>query len=165
MLPNFFFCQTCTVPLYNTVDMTQAIKIYHNPSCGTSRNTLALIRNTGEEPDIIEYLETPPSKEELLNLISRSGLTVREALREKNAEIYEVLKLGEEHWTDEQLIGFMLQHPILINRPFVVTELGVRLCRPSETVLDILPQPQLKSFSKEDGEAIIDENGDRILQN
>lgn len=144
--------------------MTQAIKIYHNPLCGTSRNTLALIRNTGQEPEIIEYLKTPPTKEELINLISKSGLTVREVLREKNVEVYETLRLGEKHWTNEQLIGFMLQYPILINRPFVVTEVGVRLCRPSETVLDILPNRQLKAFSKEDGEAIINENGEKILQ-
>lgn len=143
--------------------MTQVIKIYHNPLCGTSRNTLALIRNTGQEPDIIEYLKTPPTKEELINLISKSGLTVREALR-KNVQDYDTLRLGEEHWTNEQLIEFMLQYPILINRPFVVTEIGVRLCRPSETVLEVLPSRQLRAFSKEDGEAIIDENRERILQ-
>ena len=141
--------------------MSQKIKIYHNPTCGTSRNTLTLILNTGNEPEVIEYLETPPSKEELINLIERSGLSVREAIR-KNVEPFEDLKLDQQHWTDDQLINFMLEYPILINRPFVVTELGVRLCRPSELVLDILSAPQLGAFSKEDGEVIIDQDGNRI---
>ena len=141
--------------------MSQKIKIYHNPECGTSRNTLALIRNTGEEPQVIEYLKTPPTKEELIQLIQDAGLSVREAIR-KNVKPYEELNLKSSNWTDHQLIDFMLQHPILINRPFVVTELGARLCRPSEVVLDILSAPQRAAFSKEDGEMIIDEAGKRL---
>ncbi|ENW88814.1 arsenate reductase (glutaredoxin) [Acinetobacter pseudolwoffii] len=141
--------------------MTSKVKIYHNPACGTSRNTLALIQNTGEEPKIIEYLNNPPNKTELINLIEQSGLSVREAIR-KNVEPFETLKLDQLHWTDEQLINFMLEYPILMNRPFVVTELGVKLCRPSELVLDILSAPQLGAFSKEDGEIIIDKNGKRV---
>lgn len=141
--------------------MSTQIKIYHNPACGTSRNTLALIRNSGQEPEVIEYLQQPPSKDQLLELIQQSGLSVRESIR-KNVEPYETLKLEQQHWTDEQLINFMLKYPILINRPFVVTELGVRLCRPSELVLDILSAPQLKPFSKEDGEIIIDQQLKRI---
>jgi arsenate reductase len=141
--------------------MSQKIKIYHNPACGTSRNTLELIRNTGQEPEVIEYLKTPPSKEELIQLIEKSGLSVREAMR-KNVEPYEHLKLEQPHWTDAQLIDFMLEYPILINRPFVVTELGIKLCRPSELVLDLLSAPQLQAFSKEDGELIIDQNGNRV---
>ena len=141
--------------------MPIAIKIYHNPACGTSRNTLALILNTGAEVEVIEYLINPPSKTELIQLIQESGLTVREAMR-KNVEPYAVLQLDKEHWTDEQLIDFMLQQPILINRPFVMTDLGVRLCRPSEVVLDILSAPQLHPFAKEDGEVIIDQQLKRI---
>ena len=141
--------------------MSQKIKIYHNPACGTSRNTLEIIRNTGQEPEIIEYLKTPPTKEELVTLIEKSGLSVREAIR-KNVEPYEKLELQQEHWTDNQLIGFMLEYPILINRPFVVTDLGIKLCRPSELVLDLLSAPQLKAFSKEDGEVITDQDGNRI---
>ena len=141
--------------------MSQKIKIYHNPECGTSRNTLALIRNTGKEPQVIEYLKTPPTKEELIQLIQDAGLSVREAIR-KNVKPYEELNLESSDWTEYQLIDFMLQHPILINRPFVVTELGVRLCRPSEVVLDILSAPQHAAFSKEDGEMIIDEAGKRL---
>ena len=141
--------------------MSQKIKIYHNPECGTSRNTLALIRNTGEEPQVIEYLKTPPTKEELIQLIQDAGLSVREAIR-KNVKPYEELNLESSDWTEYQLIDFMLQHPILINRPFVVTELGARLCRPSEVVLDILSAPQRAAFSKEDGEMIIDEAGKRL---
>lgn len=141
--------------------MSQKIKIYHNPACGTSRNTLELIRNTGQEPEIIEYLKTPPTKEELITLIEKSGLSVREAIR-KNVEPYEKLELQQEHWTDNQLIGFMLEYPILINRPFVVTDLGIKLCRPSELVLDLLSAPQLNAFSKEDGEVIIDQDGNRM---
>ena len=141
--------------------MSQKIKIYHNPECGTSRNTLALIRNTGEEPQVIEYLKTPPTKEELIQLIQDAGLSVREAIR-KNVKPYEELNLESSDWTEYQLIDFMLQHPILINRPFVVTELGVRLCRPSEVVLDILSAPQRAAFSKEDREMIIDEAGKRL---
>lgn len=137
------------------------IKIYHNPACGTSRNTLALIRNSGQEPEVIEYLQNPPTQDQLINMIQQSGLSVREAIR-KNVEPYATLKLEQQHWTDEQLIEFMLEYPILINRPFVVTELGMRLCRPSELVLDILSAPQLKPFSKEDGEIIIDQQLKRV---
>jgi arsenate reductase len=141
--------------------MSSKIKIYHNPACGTSRNTLALIQNTGEEPEIIEYLINPPSKSELINLIEKSSLSVREAIR-TNVEPFETHKLDQQHWTDEQLINFMLEYPILINRPFVVTEVGVKLCRPSELVLDILSAPQLGALSKEDGEMIIDKSGQRV---
>ena len=141
--------------------MSQKIKIYHNPACGTSRNTLELIRNTGQEPEIIEYLKKPPNKKELIHLIEKSGLSVHEVIR-KNVEPYESLKLDQQHWTDNQLINFMLEYPILINRPFVVTDLGIKLCRPSELVLDILSDPQLNAFSKEDGEMIIDQGGNRI---
>ena len=117
------------------------VTIYHNPACGTSRNTLALIRNTGLEPTIIEYLNTPPTRSELIQLIQDAKLTVRAAIR-KNVDPYRDLALDREDWTDEQLISFMLEYPILINRPFVVTERGTRLCRPSELVLDILTLPQ-----------------------
>ncbi|CNK86144.1 arsenate reductase [Yersinia frederiksenii] len=137
------------------------ITIYHNPACGTSRNTLEIIRNSGTEPTIIHYLETPPSRHELVKLIADMGITVRALLR-KNVEFYEALGLAEDCFTDNQLIGFMLQHPILINRPIVVTSLGTRLCRPSEVVLDILPDSQKGAFAKEDGEKIIDETGTRI---
>ncbi|MGP4771210.1 arsenate reductase (glutaredoxin) [Acinetobacter sp. PFS20] len=141
--------------------MTELVKIYHNPACGTSRNTLALIRHAGIEPIVIEYLQTPPSKDELTQLISQAGLTVREAIR-KNVDPYKDLELEQAHWTDEQLIEFMVQYPILINRPFVVTPKGTRLCRPSEVVLDILDSQNLGYFAKEDGEVIIDEQGRRI---
>ena len=137
------------------------VTIYHNPACGTSRNTLALIRNTGLEPTIIEYLNTPPTRSELIQLIQDAKLTVREAIR-KNVDPYRDLALDREDWTDEQLISFMLEYPILINRPFVVTERGTRLCRPSELVLDILTLPQKGAFTKEDGEQMIDENGQRV---
>ena len=137
------------------------VTIYHNPACGTSRNTLALIRNTGIEPTIIEYLNTPPTRSELTQLIQDAKLTVREAIR-KNVDPYRDLALDREDWTDEQLISFMLEYPILINRPFVVTERGTRLCRPSELVLDILTLPQKGAFTKEDGEQVIDENGQRV---
>ena len=120
--------------------MSQKIKIYHNPACGTSRNTLELIRNTGQEPEVIEYLKTPPNKAELMTLIEKSGLSVREAMR-KNVEPYEKLELAQEDWSDDQLISVMLEYPILINRPFVVTDLGIKLCRPSELVLDLLSAP------------------------
>ncbi|AVD63683.1 arsenate reductase (glutaredoxin) [Serratia sp. CY49633] len=136
-----------------------SIKIYHNPACGTSRNTLALIRNSGVEPEVILYLETPPSRERLIALLAEMGMTPRALLR-KNVE----LKLDETGWNDEQLIDFMLQQPILINRPIVVTPLGTRLCRPSEAVLDILPDPQRGAFSKEDGEPVIDAQGCRITK-
>jgi len=141
--------------------MTELVKIYHNPACGTSRNTLALIRHAGIEPIVIEYLQTPPSKDELIQLIKDSNLTVREAIR-KNVDPYKDLELEQDHWTDEQLIDFMVQYPILINRPFVVTPKGTRLCRPSEVVLDILDSQNLGYFAKEDGEVIIDEQGRRI---
>jgi len=135
--------------------------LYHNPACGTSRNTLAMIRNAGIEPTVIEYLKTPPDRATLLKLIADAGLTVRTALREK-CEPYEQLGLADPKWNDEELLGFIDQHPILINRPFVVTELGTRLCRPSERVLEILPASQQGAFSKEDGEAVIDAKGQRV---
>lgn len=137
------------------------VTIYHNPACGTSRNTLELIRNSGTEPTVILYLETPPSREVLVKLIADMGITVRALLR-KNVEPYEQLGLAEETFSDDQLVDFMLQHPILINRPIVVTPLGTRLCRPSEAVLEILPDAQRGSFTKEDGERVIDEQGKRI---
>lgn len=141
--------------------MTELVKIYHNPACGTSRNTLALIRHAGIEPIVIEYLQSPPSKDELTQLISQAELTVRDAIR-KNVDPYKDLDLEQDNWTDEQLIDFMIQYPILINRPFVVTSKGTRLCRPSEIVLDILDSENLGYFAKEDGEVIIDEQGHRI---
>ncbi|MGB8810192.1 MAG: arsenate reductase (glutaredoxin) [Acinetobacter calcoaceticus] len=141
--------------------MTELVKIYHNPACGTSRNTLALIRHAGIEPIVIEYLQTPPSKDELTQLISQAELTVRDAIR-KNVDPYKDLDLEQDNWTDEQLIDFMIQYPILINRPFVVTSKGTRLCRPSEIVLDILDSENLGYFAKEDGEVIINEQGQRI---
>ncbi|MFW1761812.1 arsenate reductase (glutaredoxin) [Acinetobacter calcoaceticus] len=141
--------------------MTELVKIYHNPACGTSRNTLALIRHAEIEPIVIEYLQTPPSKDELTQLISQAGLTVRDAIR-KNVDPYKDLDLEQDRWTDEQLIDFMIQYPILINRPFVVTSKGTRLCRPSEIVLDILDSENLGFFAKEDGEVIINEQGQRV---
>ena len=143
------------------MDQMPKVQIYHNPACGTSRNTLALIRNTGIEPEVIEYLITPPSKDQLIKMIQDSGLSVRDVLR-KNVDAYTELNLDDANWTNEQLLDAMLEHPILINRPLVVTDLGIRLCRPSEVVLDILPLPQLKAFAKEDGEVIIDEQGRRL---
>ena len=140
---------------------SSTVTIYHNPACGTSRNTLALIRNTGIEPTVIEYLITPPSHDELVKLIQDAKLTVREAIRQ-NVDPYRDLDLDRSDLSDEQLLSFMLDHPILINRPFVITELGIRLCRPSEVVLDILPLPQKGAFTKEDGEKVIDENGQRV---
>ncbi|AKA39550.1 glutaredoxin-dependent arsenate reductase [Yersinia ruckeri] len=137
------------------------ITIYHNPACGTSRNTLDMIRNSGEEPTVIFYLETPPGRDELVKLIADMGITVRALLR-KNVEPYEQYGLGEDKFTDDQLIDFMLQHPILINRPIVVTPLGTRLCRPSEMVLDILPALQKRAFTKEDGEKVVDDAGKRV---
>ncbi|MCK9788245.1 glutaredoxin-dependent arsenate reductase [Providencia sp. CIM-Carb-044] len=130
------------------------ITIYHNPNCGTSRNTLAMIRNSGVEPTIIYYLETPPTKDVLIKLIADMKITVRALLR-KNVEPYEQLNLKKDSYTDDQIIDFMLQYPILINRPIVVTPLGVKLCRPSEVVLDILPQPLTSDFIKEDGQIVI----------
>ncbi|MBD8145448.1 glutaredoxin-dependent arsenate reductase [Pantoea agglomerans] len=137
------------------------ITIYHNPACGTSRNTLALIRNSGTEPTVILYLETPPSRDELKKLIADMGISVRTLLR-KNTEPYEQLGLAEDRFSDDALLDAMLDHPILINRPVVVTPLGTKLCRPSEVVLDILPDPQKGAFTKEDGEAVIDEHGNRV---
>lgn len=137
------------------------ITIYHNPDCGTSRNTLDLIRNAGIELTVIEYLKTPPSREALADLIQRAGLTVRQALSEKGTPFME-LGLDNTALTDAQLLEAMQEHPILMNRPFVVTPLGVRLCRPSEMVLDILPQAQQGPFTKEDGEVVIDERGQRV---
>ncbi|MER1941953.1 arsenate reductase (glutaredoxin) [Castellaniella sp. FW104-16D08] len=134
--------------------------IYHNPECGTSRNTLAMIRNAGIEPQVIEYLSAPPARAELQNMIRQAGLSVRQAIREKGTPYVE-LGLDNLDLTDDQLLDAMLAHPILINRPFVITELGVRLCRPSELVLDILPSPQQGAFSKEDGEVVVDSAGRR----
>lgn len=129
------------------------VTIYHNPDCGTSRNTLAMIRQSGEEPVVIEYLKDPPSRERLVELIRAMGIPTRALLREKGTPYHE-LGLGDPKWTDDELTDFMLQHPILINRPIVVTDNGVRLCRPSEVVLDILPNPSIGRFVKEDGEVI-----------
>lgn len=137
------------------------ITIYHNPGCGTSRNTLSLIRNSGVEPTIILYLETPPTRDELRKLITAMGISVRDLLR-KNTEPYETLGLANAQLDDEALLDAMLAHPVLINRPIVVTPLGTRLCRPSEAVLDILPDPQRGPFTKEDGEVVIDEKGQRV---
>ena len=139
------------------------VTIYHNPDCGTSRNTLAMIRNAGIEPQVIAHLQTPPSRAQLQAMIAQAGLTVREALREKGTP-YAALGLADPALTDDQLLDAMLAHPILINRPFVVTDLGVRLCRPSELVLDILPSPQQGPFTKEDGEAVIDAQGQRVVR-
>ncbi|MFA1655776.1 glutaredoxin-dependent arsenate reductase [Klebsiella quasipneumoniae] len=138
-----------------------SITIYHNPECGTSRNTLALIRNSGAEPTIIYYLETPPSRDELRQLIAAMAIPVRALLRQ-NVEPYDALGLAEDRFTDDQLIDFMLQHPILINRPIVVTPRGTRLCRPSEVVLEILTAAQKGAFVKEDGERVIDRTGQRV---
>ena len=137
------------------------VTIYHNPNCGTSRNTLGLIRNSGIEPTVIEYVNHPPDRATLVGMIAKAGLDVRGAIREKGTPYLE-LGLDDPGMTDEQLIDAMLAHPILINRPFVVTPLGARLCRPSELVLDILPAPQQGAFSKEDGEAVVDASGKQI---
>ena len=137
------------------------IMIYHNPLCGTSRNTLALIRNAGIEPTVIEYLKTPPNRSTLESLIRQMGIRPRELLRQKGTP-YEELGFQGDQWTDSQLIDQMLAHPILINRPIVVTPWGAKLCRPSEVVLDILPLPQKGPFAKEDGEAVIDAKGRRV---
>jgi len=138
-----------------------SVTIYHNPDCGTSRNVLGLIRNAGIEPAIIEYLKTPPSRATLVNLIQRMHISVRDLLRRKGTP-YDELGLDDPKWTDDQLIDEMLVHPVLINRPIVVTSLGVKLCRPSEEVLDILPESQKGAFVKEDGEKVVDEQGRRI---
>ena len=138
-----------------------SITIYHNPNCGTSRNVLGLIRNAGIEPEIIEYLRTPPTREALQRLIAQMGMVVRDLLRQKGTP-YDELGLGDATLTDPQLLDAMVAHPLLINRPIVVTPLGTRLCRPSETVLDLLPQPQQGAFTKEDGVAVVDAWGGRV---
>ena len=130
-----------------------SIIIYHNPACGTSRNTLAMIRESGEEPEVIEYLKTPPSRERLKELIAAMGIPARGLLREKGTP-YRDLDLSNPKWSDDELIDFMIAHPILINRPIVATPKGVRLCRPSELVLEILPNPSIGTFTKEDGEVV-----------
>nr|CBA29067.1 Arsenate reductase [Curvibacter putative symbiont of Hydra magnipapillata] len=138
-----------------------SITIFHNPACGTSRNTLAMIRNSGVEPTVVEYLKTPPTKARLQELLAAMGTGPRELLREKGTP-YAELDLANEKWTDDELLDFMLAHPILINRPVVETPLGTRLCRPSELVLDILPQAQQAAFTKEDGEAVVNDKGQRV---
>ena len=138
------------------------ITIYHNPDCGTSRNTLAIIRQSGEEPEVIEYLIMPPSREKLVELIAAMGMKPRDLLREKGTP-YAELNLGDPKWSNDEILDFMLAHPILINRPIVVTPLGVVLARPSEAVLDILPNPQIGAFTKEDGEVVIDADGKRVI--
>jgi arsenate reductase len=142
--------------------MTMDVTIYHNPDCGTSRNTLAMIRNAGIEPTVIEYLQNPPTRGQLVKMIVDAGLTVRQAIREKDTP-YAELGLDDLALTDDQLLDAMLKDPILINRPFVVTPLGTRRCRPSEVVLDILPNTQKGPFAKEDGEKVLDEKGKRIV--
>ena len=137
------------------------ITIYHNPACGTSRNTLAMIRQSGQEPEVIEYLKTPPSRAKLIELIAAMGISPRELLRRKGTP-YDELGLDDPKWSNGELIDFMIAHPILINRPIVVTPLGAKLCRPSEAVLDILPNPDIGPFTKEDGEVIIDEPGQHL---
>ena len=138
------------------------ITIYHNPACGTSRNTLAIIRQSGEEPQVIEYLKTPPSRDRLVELIEAMAMTPRALLREKGTP-YAELGLGDPKWSDDEILDFMLAHPILINRPIVVSPLGVVLTRPSEAVLDILPNPDIGPFTKEDGEVVIDASGKRVV--
>jgi arsenate reductase (glutaredoxin) len=138
-----------------------SVTIYHNPKCGTSRNVLGLILNSGVEPAIVEYLKTPPDRATLLGLIAALGLRPRGLLRRKGTS-YEELRLDDPKWTDEELVDFMLAHPLLIERPIVVSPLGTRLCRPSEKVLDILPSPQRGTFAKEDGEWVVDEQGRRV---
>ncbi len=138
------------------------VTIYHNPACGTSRNTLAMIRNAGIEPTVIEYLQTPPSRDDLAKMIAEAGLTVREAIREKGTP-FDELGLADTALSDDALLDAMMAHPILINRPFVVTPLGTRLCRPSEVVLDILPETHQGPFAKEDGEQVLDAGGKRLV--
>ncbi|MGK9052186.1 arsenate reductase (glutaredoxin) [Neorhizobium sp. CSC1952] len=142
--------------------MTMDVTIYHNPDCGTSRNTLAMIRNAGIEPTVIEYLKTPPARDRLLRMIADAGLTVRQAIREKGTP-YAELGLDNPALTDDQLLDAMLKDPILINRPFVITPLGTRLARPSEVVLDILPDTHKGPFAKEDGEQVLDAEGKRLV--
>lgn len=141
--------------------MSVDIIVYHNPACGTSRNTIGLIRNAGIEPHVVEYLKTPPSRALLVDLVRRAGITARALLREKGTP-YAELGLGDETLSDDALFDAMIAHPILINRPLVVSPLGVALCRPSEAVLDLLPAPQHGAFAKEDGEQVIDATGQRI---
>jgi arsenate reductase len=141
--------------------MSTDIVIYHNPECGTSRNALAMIRNAGIEPHVVEYLKTPPSRAMLESLIARAGLSPRDLLREKGTPFAE-LGLGDPDLSDEQLVDAMMEHPILINRPLVVSPLGVKLCRPSEEVLDLIPAEQQGAFAKEDGEAVVDTDGRRL---
>lgn len=141
--------------------MAVDVVIYHNPACGTSRNTLAMIRNAGIEPHVVEYLKTPPSRALLVELIDRAGITPRDLLREKGTP-YAELGLGDASLTDDALLDAMMAHPVLINRPLVVSPLGVRLCRPSEAVLDLLPEPQRGAFAKEDGEQVVDASGQRV---
>jgi arsenate reductase len=138
-----------------------SITIYHNPACGTSRNTLAMIRQSGEEPRVVEYLKTPPSREELTEMIRAMGIAPRELLRQKGTP-YDELDLGNSKWSDDELIDAMMKHPILINRPIVVTPKGTRLCRPSEAVIDILPNSDIGPFTKEDGEVIIGKKDARV---
>ena len=139
------------------------VTIFHNPQCGTSRNVLALIQNSGAEPTVIEYLSTPPSRATLLGLVADMGILVRELLRQKGTP-YDELGLGDVRLSDDALIDAMLAHPILMNRPIVVTRLGTRLCRPSERVLDILPQPQRGPLAKEDGEPVVNVQGERVAK-
>ena len=141
--------------------MAVDIVIYHNPECGTSRNTLAMIRNAGIEPHVVEYLKTPPSRALLVELIDRAGITARDLLREKGTP-YAELDLGDTSLSDEALVDAMMAHPVIINRPLVVSPLGVKLCRPSEAVLDLLPEPQQGAYAKEDGEKVVDASGQRI---
>ncbi len=138
-----------------------SITIYHNPACGTSRNTLAMICNSGAEPEVIEYLKAPLSKERLQQLLAALGMGARDLLRQKGTP-YDELQLGDPKWTDDELLDFMAEHPILMNRPVVVTPLGAKLCRPSELVLDLLPNPQQDAFTKEDGEVVINAEGQRV---
>ncbi len=142
--------------------MAVDIVVYHNPACGTSRNTIGLIRNAGIEPHVIEYLKTPPSRALLVDLMTRAGITPRELLREKGTP-YAELGLDDTSLSDDALVDAMVAHPILINRPLVVSPLGVKLCRPSEAVLDLLPDPQQGAFAKEDGEQVVDASGRRIV--
>jgi arsenate reductase (glutaredoxin) len=140
-----------------------SITIYHNPNCGTSRNVLALIRNSGVEPEVVEYLKTPPGRDKLVELVAQLGIPVRELLRQKGTP-YEELQLDNPTLSDDALIDAMVAHPILMNRPIVVTPLGTRLCRPSEAVLDILPQAQQGVFNKEDGEQVVNAQGERVAK-
>ena len=141
--------------------MAVDIIVYHNPACGTSRNTIGLIRNAGIEPHVVEYLKTPPSRDLLVDLVRRAGITPRALLREKGTP-YAELGLGDETLSDDALFDAMTAHPILINRPLVVSPMGVKLCRPSEAVLDLLPTAQQDAFAKEDGEQVIDAAGQRV---